>query len=371
MASLRTPRYRLSLTLWMYLARRFLFTVFVTMVVLLAFVYLIDVLELLRRLSDKNVNSSLAFTLALLKLPDMGLQLAPFAVLMGTLFTFSKLTQTYELIAIRNTGLPARSFIIPALITCLGIGAFNLFVWNPLSAVTLKKYERSLAEIFPGSTKGIVTAGGSLWLKQPETDRDTFIFAGKVQDNGRVMEQTTVFTFTPEGDFTQRQDAARMVLNDGSWTLRRVYTMTPDQNITYAPQLTIASSLTPTIIQDSFTSPRTLSVLELRDFITTLTDTGFNTSEHAMHYHTLLASPALLLAMFLLAMPFALHFSRRHGLGLMVLTGLLLGFGFFLFGNLTSAYALTGRLPLVAAAWLPPIAAMLLGLFFFLQFREE
>lgn len=371
MDSSKTATYRLGLTLWVYLAKRFFVTIFLTMLVLLTFVYLIDVLELLRRLSDKSVNSTLAFSLAALKLPDMGLQLAPFSVLMGTLFTFAKLTQNYELIAVRNTGLPARIFIIPAVIMCLGIGAFNLFVWNPLAAVTLKKYERSLTEIFPGSTKGIVTAGGSLWLKQPEPDRDTFIFAAKVQDNGRVMEQTTVFTFTKDGDFTKRQDAARMVLNDGSWTLRRVYTMTPDQNITYAPQLTITSSLTPTIIQDSFNSPRTLSVLELRDFITTLTDTGFNTSEHAMHYHTLLASPALLLAMFLLAMPFALHFSRRHGLGLMVLTGLLLGFGFFLFGNLTSVYALSGRLPLVAAAWLPPLAAMLLGLYFFLQFREE
>lgn len=361
----------MALTLWIYLAKKFLTVALLTMLILISFVYLIDALELLRKLSRTQEPALTAFYMALLKMPDMSLRLAPFAILLGTLLTFAKLTQNYELVAIRNTGLPARSFLLPAFMLCFGIGLFNLAVWQPIAATTLKKYERTHAELFPGSAKGIITEGGSLWLKQPETNRDTFLFASNIKENGRVMEQATVFTFDLDGTFIKRQDASRMFLNDGQWTLRRVYEITPDQNITYRPQLDINTSITPEVIQNSFNSPRTLTVFQLRDFQSTLSETGFNTIEHAMYYHTLLASPALMLAMFILAMPFALHFSRRHGLGWLVLTGLAFGFTFHLFGNMMNAYALTGRLPLIAAAWLPPLAAILLGLYFFLQFKEE
>ena len=46
---------------------------------------------------------------------------------------------------------------------------------NPLAATLLKRYEAWQSDIIPGSAKGVVTAGGTIWLKQRQEDHDELI----------------------------------------------------------------------------------------------------------------------------------------------------------------------------------------------------
>ncbi|MFT7144553.1 MAG: lipopolysaccharide export system permease protein, partial [bacterium] len=118
----------LTPTLFIYLAKRFLASVFFTTITLLGIVSLLDFMELTRRLGAKNIDAGpVALEMLLLKMPDQLLQLTPFAILIGTLLCFSKLTKDHELIVIRASGVPARNFLISPLIVCMTIGLFNLF----------------------------------------------------------------------------------------------------------------------------------------------------------------------------------------------------------------------------------------------------
>ncbi len=361
-----------SPTLFNYLCKRFFMTVLATTILLGAFIYLVDVIEMLRMLSTHNhINSSLAFLMALYKLPYIILQVAPFILLLGTLISFTRLNRDRELIAVRGSGLPARHFLLPALFVCFLIGIFNLFVTTPLSSALLKKYEQTEHSLFPSNAHGVITNSGQIWLRQPEEKGDLFIYAKDVQKSGNLLKNVTIFHFAEDGSFMQRQDAEEMIRYPFHWQLKRVFVLSPWKEVTWHAEEQLETQLTPEVIADSLSSPETLTLWQLQDFITRFKDAELPTQKHELYYHRLLASPALLIAMFLLAAPFALRFSRTHSLGQVLLVGLLTGVAFYLFTNVVVAYGLTGRLPPYIAAWAPTAVAGLIGTGLFLHFKEE
>lgn len=377
-----SPR-RQAPTLTAYLARRFALYLVLTLAVLAAFSYLIDVVDLLGKAGGKGISGVVVMQMSLIKLPDLMQQMLPFAVLLATLITLNQLNRTQELVALRATGLPARRILLGPLLVVLLVGAFALTILNPLAATMLKRYERWQNETFPGSARGLVTAGGNIWLKQHERGYDLFIYGRKVQGDGKRMDGVTVFVFEQNGAFRSRLDGEEMTLEPGQWRMTNVMMLAPDRpqvsgttaeargTIRHEDSVVMPTDLTPSMIQSSFNPPGTLSVWELRGFIAMLRQTGFPSSPHEMAYQRMLALPALLVAMFLLGVPFALAFVRNRSLGVAVGAGLGFGFGFYLFGNAMAAFGLAGRLDVTLAAWLPTLIAMLVAVALLIHLREE
>lgn len=358
--------------LFVYLAKRFFISILLTSITLISIVSLLDFMEFTRRLSAKNIDSGfIAFEMLLLKIPEQLIQLTPFAILIGTLLCFSRLTKNHELVVIRASGVPARSFLVAPFIVCIAIGLFNLFTLSPFAATTLKSYQKLEAEVFPGSTQGFLTNGGQVWLRQDEEDMNLLIFARSIADNGRRLENATVFVNDKNGRFIKRIDTSNMRLRKDKWLLDTPLILKPGETSTRSKSLELSTMLTPETIRNSFTSPQTLSVWELKNFIDKLKDTGFPTQSHEMQWQKLISSPALILAMFLIAAPFALQFSRNQGMARMLLVGVGFGFVFYFFTNFINNYGMAGRIDITLAAWLPTLIAGFLGLSLFLHFREE
>lgn len=371
-----------------YLAKRFTVAVLLTLIGLAIFTYLVDSVELLRRVSDKGVPALTAMSMGLLKLPSLMQSMLYFAILLATLFYLYGLNRNAELIALRAAGLPARRFVLPALTVVVALGLTTLLVLNPVSATMLKRYERWEATIFPGTAQGLVTPGGSIWLKQNETDpgektaHEIFIYGDKISADGTTLTPATVFLFDAKtGSFQMRLDATVMKLKPGQWHMDSVFISRPtnmetNENISpdklsFEPSLTLPTTLTARMLQNSFNPPGTLGVWELRDFIKTLKQAGFPTAEHEMMYQRTLALPALLVAMFILAVPLALRYGRNIGLGSIMGAGLGLGFAFYIFTDYVATFGLAGRLDVALAAWVPTAIASLLGMALMLQLREE
>lgn len=358
-------------TLAWYLGGLWLNSVVLTVLALAAFIYLMDVVDLWRQLAGKQVSTLTALSMSMAKVPDLIMRLLPFAVLLGSMMWLNQLNRRYELVALRAVGLPARRFLVGPLLACLMVGGLALAVGNPVAATMLKRYERWYDDVFPNATKGLVTAGGSIWLRQSGTAKDYFIYGQKVAEQGDSLGEATVFVFNKQGDFERRLDAQEARLEPGLWRLENVFSLTPNQAITHYRELLLPTTLTPAQIQASFNPPGTLNVWELRDFIKTLERSGFPTSRHAMAYQQLLALPVLCLAMMLLAVPFGLRYARNRSVGMVLLAGIGMGFGFYLFGNVMAAYGLSGRLDVRLAAWLPAVMAGLVAVALMLQLREE
>ncbi len=359
-----------SPTLTMYLAQRLLVTLVLTTIVLGLFAYLMDVLEMLRQVSGRDVTTGRVLAMSLMKLPDLMQTMLPFAVLLASMVTLQQLNRSNELVALRASGLPARRFLLGPMAVILMTGLVALFIFNPLTATLLKGYEHWRGEVFPDSTRGLVTAGGSIWMRQQEKGYEFFIYGANINATAQVLRQATVFVFDPEGSFRARIDAADMVLEPGRWRLDDIV-MTSENQVVRDDTVYLPTTLTPTMIQSSFNRPGTMNVWELRRFIDVLHATGLPAEQHEMLFQRLLAMPAFLLAMFWLAIPFTLRYVRQGGLGVAIGAGLGMGFGFYLFSNYVATFGLAGRLDITLAAWTPTLIAALIATAMLIQLREE
>lgn len=369
------PKRGYSGTLGWYLASMWLRMVAMTLVALGSFIYLLDVVDLLREMSGRGVSAMQAVIMSLIKLPDLMLQLLPFAVLLASLIWVNRLNLRQELVALRASGLPARRIVLGPVVACLLVGAAALFVGNPVASTLLKRYENWRADVMPNSVKGIVTSGGNIWLRQDEMDngkkRTFFIYGKSVSPAGDSLGEATVFVFDGMGDFLARLDAAQAVLMDGFWRLEDSFMLSPQKRIVHEDAVTLPTKLTAEQIQSSFNPPGTLNIWELNSFINVLEKSGLPANRHAMALERLLALPLTCVAMLLLAVPFGLRFNRGRGMATVILSGLGLGFGFYLFGNFAAAYGMAGRLNPLLAAWLPATMALLLAAALLIHLREE
>jgi lipopolysaccharide export system permease protein len=136
----------------------------------------------------------------------------------------------------------------------------------------------------------------------------------------------------------------------------------PEGSASSHDQFELPSTLTRDRIRDSFGKPGAISVWDLPRFITQLEQAGFSARRHSVWLQMELARPLFLTAMVLIGAAFTMRHARAGGTGVAVLISLLLGFGLYYIRNFAQILGENGQIPIMLAAWAPPLAAALLGI---------
>ena len=103
--------------------------------------------------------------------------------------------------------------------------------------------------------------------------------------------------------------------------------------------------------------------------IARIEEAGFSAINYRLRFHQLLAGPFLLTAMSILAAAFSLKLTRLGGLSTLAGIGVGSGFCVFFFNQICASLAKAEVVPPSAAAWIPPILALLAA--FTLLFYSE
>jgi lipopolysaccharide export system permease protein len=356
---------RLPVTLSVYIGRQFLAGIAVTLAGMLVIVALGDLVELIRRTADVKAGFGVIMEMLLLKLPDTGTRILPFAVLIGGMVALTRLTRTHELVVVRVAGISVWQFLTPALILVLLIGIFFVTVFSPVSAVFLSRFERLEAQYITGKTSMLAVSSSGLWIKQVEHDngeaKEHIFHATKVEQEGLKLSEVIVFSLGDNNKFIGRMDAAHANLENKQWHLHDVTINRPGQLPVHANDILLKTDLTTGQIQDSFASPVTLSFWQLPAFISTLEKAGFSAIHHRMYWHAILSTPLLLCAMILVAAVFSLRLPRRGGVMLLAAAGVITGFLVHFLTNLVYAFGQSGEIPVFLAAWAPATIALMIG----------
>lgn len=365
---------RLSPTLSVYMGRVFITSFGGVFVMFLMLIFLFDVVELLRRTASRpNVDFGEVVELALLKLPHMGQEMIPFAVLFGAMVAFWLLSRHHELVVARAAGVSAWQFLLPVIALAIMIGIFQVAALNPLASTMLSRYERLETLLFKGRKSLLALSSSGLWLRQSNDVGQSVLNASHVLQRGRDVELTGVTIFVYQGidEFLERISADSARLEDGFWHLRNAWLFRLETPAQFAADHWLATDLTLSKIQDSFAPPETMSFWDLPAFIATLQKAGFSAVRHRLHFHRLLAAPLLMSAMILIAATFALRTGWRLGRATFVITGgVLAGFLLHIFSGLVFALGLSDRIPVTLAAWTPSGVASLLGLAMLLHLED-
>jgi lipopolysaccharide export system permease protein len=353
----------ISTTFSFYLGRQFLFWFAAVFFVLLALIFVFDVLELLRRMSSRPQSGiGLAIEMGLLRASEMARRIVPFAVLFGALLGFWRLNRNHEFVVARAAGVSAWQFLMPAIVAAILIGAFKMAVFSPFAATLFLRYEQMEARYLEGRASLLAVSPTGLWLRQAGADGRAIVHAKRLAARTMEFSEVTIYRFSATDRFSGRIDAPRARLEDGYWLLRDAQVTSAEGVPRTVETYRFATNLTPNTIHDSFARPETMSFWSLPAFINQLEDAGFSGLRHRLFWHAQLADPLLLFAMVLIAATFSLRPARRGRTGVVLVAGIATGFLVYVVSDIVFALGLSARIPVVLAAWTPATVTTLLGL---------
>ena len=368
---------KFALTLSAYIARQFTAAALAMLAALSLLVMLFDFIELLRRASQRtDVGFGLVVGIALLRLPYYMLQILPFAVLVGGIIAFWRLTRSSELIVARAAGVSAWQFLSLPVAAALALGVLAAAGLSPLSSVMFAR-ATALDSIYLRHTGGtLAVAGGQLWLRQADRGIDpqgvAIIHARDVGLQGKVIaaHDISVFRLDASDHLLSRVEAAGATLSSRAWQFTGARTITPDHLPVLVGAMRLPTELTAQNVQESFQSPETLSVWALPRFIGLLEAAGFSSVRHRLHFQSLLALPLLCGTMALVAAGFSMRQTRRGGVARMVGSGVAAGFVLFTVSKVAEEFGQSGALPAILAAWAPAGAGLLLSVSLLLHLED-
>jgi len=358
------------MTLHLYFARRFLRLFGALFAGFAVFMWLIELLEHIRRFDAGEVGFGALAFMALLRLPEILYQILTLIVLLSAIALFLTLARTSELVIARATGRSAlRSLAAPAVAAMLLGGGI------PVVAAVSQEY-RTLENRLRGSERIVSLSREGLWLRQGSRERQTAIHAESANMDGTHLYGVTFFAFDRTDQAVYRIAGAEAVLGNGAWVVTDAKRWdfgeggNPEGSAKRESQLFVATDLTRDQIRDSFGTPSSVPIWDLPNFIARLEAAGFSARSHRVWLNAELAKPLGFLAMVLVGAVFTLRPQRSGHTGLMVLSAVLTGFGVYFVGNLAQVMGDSGQIPVAVSVWAPPMAAILLALGLLLHLED-
>lgn len=357
-----------------YFMRRFIRAFVLVFAVFFGIVFLIDMVEQMRRFDSDAVGFVEAGELALLKAPATMYRMLPLLTVLATIMLFLGLSRTSEMVVTRASGRSAIRSLFAPVMTAFTFGCLGVAALNPIVAATSKQFEATSAR-YAGTTSTSSVNEGGLWLRQASAGGQVVIRAARSNLDGTQFSDVTFYGFDRQGGATYRIDAGQAILQPGQWTLNdaKRWSFEGDGNAEQDAQLfqtlAVPSDLTRDQIRDSFGSPAGIPIWELPGFIRQLERAGFLALQHRVWLQMELANPALLAAMVLIGAGFTMRHTRFGRTGLMVLFAILMGFSVYFLRNFAQVLGENGQIPVIVAAWAPPLAGifMSLGLLFHME----
>jgi lipopolysaccharide export system permease protein len=351
-----------------YFAKRFIISFCLVAGVFLGIIILIDMVEQLRRFDSADLGLMQAAQLSFLNAPATIYQMLPLLVILSTITLFLGLARSSEMVITRASGRSAIRSAMSPVVTAFLFGILGVAAFNPIVAATAKQYEIVSSRYANGTENVSSVSDKGLWLRQGSGAGQVVIRAERSNLDGTRFFGVTFYGFNTDGSADYRIEASEALLKPGAWTLSKAKRWTfrdntkPEQGSVTHPALQIASDLTRDQIRDSFGSPSAIPIWDLPNFIRQLDRAGFSALQHRVWLNMELANPALLAAMVLIGAGFTMRHTRFGRTGLMVLFAVLTGFSIFFLRNFAQVLGENGQIPIIVAAWAPPLAGIFMSL---------
>jgi lipopolysaccharide export system permease protein len=364
-----------------YVFRENLMALLLTLGIIVLAIVLVDVVEQMRTVGSRTpIPVSTAFSLTMMKTPGLVMETLPFAMLVGSILAFSQLSRRSEIPAFRAAGVSAWRFLGPTMALAVSLGVLMVTLIDPLATRLNQEFETSRERLLnPNAAASSLTADG-VWLSQGDLtagastdgegpvagnpDGQAIINARRVVGRGQALEDVTFYYFAPgplgaeDREFTHRIDADRATLTSGFWQLDGVVENRADGEVTRAIKLAVPTNLRNDTLLQRFASAKTIPFWDLPGFIRDGRAAGMEVDDYVLKFHTLLATPLMMLAMSLIGAVVCLRLARSGGLSRLIGAGALAGFVLFFATRVAAGMSSAGATPPEAAAWCPPLFAL-------------
>jgi len=346
-----------------YVIRKFLSTFLLSIALILSIVVIFDLSEKI----DDFLESGAKLNVILF---DYYLNFIPyFAVLFSSLFAFlaviyftSRMAYNTEIIAILNSGMSFRRFLLPYFISATLIAGVSFYLSD---------------QVIPGANKVKLDFEEQYVKKRPvrfktkdfhrQIEPGVYVYLHSYSNVSKVGYQFTIEKFE-EGELVSKMvaDQIRWDTTVNKWRARRYYIRTIDglhETVVEGKQIDTTLAMHPDDFKMRLTIVETMSLKELDEFIQKQRMQGeTNVTSYLIERHNRIAFPFTTFILTLIGVAVSSR-KIRGGIGLQIAIGVVISFSFILFIQFSKQFAIGGLLPVMAAVWLPNVFFLIVAIF--------
>jgi len=301
------------------------------------------------------------FYYGLLRLSPLVVFVLPFASLVAAMVTFARLAARWEMVALQSVGFSAyrAALVLAGGAVCLGAAQF-VFTEKVVTAT-----ESRLAAWKADDYRGLPD------LEARPDDRPEWLAGDhfiarleKVSPDGTALERPTLIWRNGEGLTTRYLRARRArYREDGSWVLMEVFERDLEaREVRRVDRMPLEIDLKPPHFASLNRSPALLSFSKLRMLGSGRVETQAHSPRfYGVTWHRRLSQPLGAVVMVLIAAPLTVQLPRGGRAVSFAVSGLALGFLYFVVVRIFQSLGETGELPVIPAAWGPQVLFALIA----------
>jgi lipopolysaccharide export system permease protein len=329
-----------------------------TLLVLVAFLMLFaffDLINELNYLGKGNYRLQHALLFVLLSLPGHFYELAPIAVLIGTLYALSQLAANSEYTVMRISGLSPYA----AGAALVRIGAIFVVLTFAFGELVTPFAERAAQKLRLSAMSAVVAQEfrSGLWVK----DEFRFVNVREVMPDSS-LKGVKIYEFDSDYRLRTISYAERGEFKGANiWRLDGVVQTHFDSGGTSVSRLAETewrSMLTPDLLSVLLVKPEKMSAVNLYRFTRHLSENRQQTELYEIAMWKKLLYPFATLVMMALALPFAYLHVRAGAIGVKTFSGIMLGVLFHLLNGLSSSVGIIQNWAPFYSAVLPSVLFM-------------
>jgi lipopolysaccharide export system permease protein len=302
---------------------------------------------------NTDVSTSIMLRYFGYQLPSIIYQLVPLACLMATLFTFSNLHRSNELVALFSAGISLARLAAPALTLCfiLSIAMF-LLSDQVLPRFVQKRNYVDLVEIQKKPNLYSTVKTNRIWYRS-----ENMLFNIKtLNPEAKKAQGITLYYFDNAWNLVQLITARDVDMQTHGWNLKDGFVTLFASESSFPLTKAFDSKIIEmnedlTDIQTASNTSDQMTVRELGRFIDHNKEAGLDTLRYEVDYHSKFGYAFAAFVMALLGVPFSVGKSRSGGS--MINVGICIGLAFTYWAMFSSFITLGqhGAFPPILAAW--------------------
>ncbi len=364
-----------------YLRRELLGAVAFVLFALLGIFLFFDLLRQIDDVGQGGYTLRAALVYVTLQQPARIYELMPLAALIGTIYVLAKLAASSEFTIMRVSGLSTLRLAL----WVMGAGFWFVLLTYLVGEVVAPRAENLAQRLRLLATNSTVEREfrSGVWARDALRDasggveRLRFVNVREVRADGVALDWK-IYEFdrnnrlrsigsAREGRFVDSPEERYWLLSDVVETVLPVvateaFAPTVQRTeLRREAQRRWPSELTPEILGVLLVKPERMALGGLSDYIRHLSETQQNAERYQIAYWSKLLYPVAILAMMMLALPFAYLHLRQGGISLKIFSGVMIGVVFYMLTKLSAHVGMLNTWPPLLAAAAPTLLMLALA----------
>lgn len=352
-----------------YILREFLKILGLVLVSVMALFIIVDYTEIAGDMRENDITFGIVleyFRFSVFQVLNWTL---PISVLVATLVTFGMLSKNNEVTAAKSGGVSLYRLSLPIIFVAAIISVFAYLILDFVLPYSNQRVA-NLRRVIEGKTSIASSSQQKLWYLGQGRYLINFLSYNRER---KEVAQVQVFEFHPTHfRLARRVYADRARFTGKGWEFENGWVRSfPDDGSpsTFTPirrAMTLHYPETPENFETELKTPDQMTYAQLRNYIDTITQTGYEADELTVQLYSKTSWPLISLVMALIALPFAFKVGRRgalYGIGIAMVLGI---FYWMIFAVFTK-FGEIGNLPALLSAWSANVLFAIAAVYMFLH----